>query len=489
MAPLTFTDTHNMVAFLSKSDVSEGFDQIVYFLNAHTIQYALVVNPTIYVSCIKQFCPTATIKKVNVVVQLRSLIDDKKVVVLEDVIRRDIHLDDADGCVSTKRTAWNEFSCSMASAVICLATAVEEEKANMPIASAPPSPINDPSPPPHDPTLTPHATPPTLPPQEQPTTTFESSMSLLTTLMETCATLSKKVTELEQDKHTQALEILKLNKRVKKLEKKKNSKSSGFKRLRRVGTSKRVESSTHTVGRINQEEVNAASKGVSAAEPTVFDDEEVTMNMAQTLIKKNQSLKKKLVSIAQAMKNMIIYLKNMVRYKMEHFRWMTYDKVKPIFEREYKKVQTLFKPDKDVEEPKKKRVTDETLLQESFKNLRAAEVLVPSVDMEKALWVELKRLFEPNAYDVSWKLQRYMHAPLTWKLYTDCKVHHVSSTRGYDIFMLTEKDYPLSNGVVILMLSEKLQVKEDNEMARDLVMKIFIVANRPKSRSLDTSSK
>nr|GEX41108.1 hypothetical protein [Tanacetum cinerariifolium] len=37
--------------------------------------------------------------------------------------------------------------------------------------------------------------------------------------------------------------------------------------------------------RINQEDVNAASKGVNAAEPTVFDDEEVTMTMAQTLIK------------------------------------------------------------------------------------------------------------------------------------------------------------------------------------------------------------
>nr|GEU85278.1 hypothetical protein [Tanacetum cinerariifolium] len=38
-------------------------------------------------------------------------------------------------------------------------------------------------------------------------------------------------------------------------------------------------------GRINQEEVNAANKGVSAAEPTVFDDEEVTITMAQTLMK------------------------------------------------------------------------------------------------------------------------------------------------------------------------------------------------------------
>nr|GFA92763.1 hypothetical protein [Tanacetum cinerariifolium] len=91
-------------------------------------------------------------------------------------------------------------------------------------------------------------------------------------------------------------------------------------------------------------------------------------------IRKYQSLKRKPVSIAQARKNMIIYLKNMVGYKMEHFRGMTYDKVIPIFEREYNKVQTLFKPDKD-EEPTKKRVAEETLIQESFKKLKAVEVL------------------------------------------------------------------------------------------------------------------
>nr|GEZ03844.1 hypothetical protein [Tanacetum cinerariifolium] len=110
---------------------------------------------------------------------------------------------------------------------------------------------------------------------------------------------------------------------------------------------------------------------------------------------------------------------------------------------------------------------------------------VPSVDKEKALWVELKRLFELDAYDVLWKLQRYMHAPLTWKLYTDCRVHHVSSTRKHDIFMLTKKDYLLSNAVMILMLSGKLQVEEDNKMDRNLVMKIFMEANKPKSRTKD----
>nr|GEU48434.1 hypothetical protein [Tanacetum cinerariifolium] len=156
-----------MVAYLSKSDASAGFDQIVDFLNAHTIQYALVVNPTIYVSCIKQFWATTIVKKVNDVVQLRALIDGKKVVVSEDIIRSHLHLDDANRvkcfpnedifaelarmgyekpppkltfykaffsvqwkflihtlvqCLSAKRTTWNEFCCSMASTIICLAT-------------------------------------------------------------------------------------------------------------------------------------------------------------------------------------------------------------------------------------------------------------------------------------------------------------------------------------------------------------------------------
>nr|GEW60371.1 retrovirus-related Pol polyprotein from transposon TNT 1-94 [Tanacetum cinerariifolium] len=106
------------------------------------------------------------VKKVNDVVQLPALIDGKKVVVSEAIIRRDLHLDDAVGVeclpneeifdelarmeyekpppkltfykaffsaqwkflihtlvqyLSAKRTAWNEFSCSMASDVICLA--------------------------------------------------------------------------------------------------------------------------------------------------------------------------------------------------------------------------------------------------------------------------------------------------------------------------------------------------------------------------------
>ncbi|GKA56671.1 hypothetical protein Tco_0755743 [Tanacetum coccineum] len=49
-----------MIAYLQKSEGSEGFHQIIDFLNASHIQYALIENPIIYVSFIKQFWSTAT---------------------------------------------------------------------------------------------------------------------------------------------------------------------------------------------------------------------------------------------------------------------------------------------------------------------------------------------------------------------------------------------------------------------------------------------
>nr|GEY58499.1 hypothetical protein [Tanacetum cinerariifolium] len=102
------------------------------------IHYALTVNPRIYISCIKQFWNTASIKRSGDVTRLQALVDKKKIVISEAVICDILQLDDAEGvvCLSNeeifaglaqmgyeklaKRTSWNEFSTAMASAVICL---------------------------------------------------------------------------------------------------------------------------------------------------------------------------------------------------------------------------------------------------------------------------------------------------------------------------------------------------------------------------------
>ncbi|GKB38776.1 hypothetical protein Tco_0883718 [Tanacetum coccineum] len=167
MTTLQFADTHNLVVFLSKPAESEGFEQIVDFLNANPIRYALTINPTIYTLCIEQFWATVKAKTINGEVQLQALVDGKKIIITESIVRRDLQLEDAEGidylpnatifeqltlmryekvsqkltfykaffspqwkflihtvlqCLSAKTTAWNEFSNTMASAIICLAT-------------------------------------------------------------------------------------------------------------------------------------------------------------------------------------------------------------------------------------------------------------------------------------------------------------------------------------------------------------------------------
>nr|GFC74115.1 hypothetical protein [Tanacetum cinerariifolium] len=111
------------------------------------------------------FWTIIAVKKVNDVTRLQALVDKKKVVVTEATIRNALRLDDAEGveclpneeivaeldrigyekpstkltfynaffssqwkflihtilqCMSAKQTSWNEFSSSMASAIICL---------------------------------------------------------------------------------------------------------------------------------------------------------------------------------------------------------------------------------------------------------------------------------------------------------------------------------------------------------------------------------
>nr|GFA99825.1 hypothetical protein [Tanacetum cinerariifolium] len=86
-----------MIAYLTKSDIIEGFDQIIDFLNASSIKYALTVNANIYVSCKKQFWTSVSVKKVNDVPRLQALVDKKKVIITEATIRDALRLADAEG--------------------------------------------------------------------------------------------------------------------------------------------------------------------------------------------------------------------------------------------------------------------------------------------------------------------------------------------------------------------------------------------------------
>ncbi|GJZ39910.1 putative ribonuclease H-like domain-containing protein [Tanacetum coccineum] len=91
-----FYDKHNMVAYLLKSEGSEGFHQIIDFLNASYIKYALTENPTIYASFIKQFwrTPTTSIDS-NGQVELIASIDGQEKTITKASLRRHLKLVDS----------------------------------------------------------------------------------------------------------------------------------------------------------------------------------------------------------------------------------------------------------------------------------------------------------------------------------------------------------------------------------------------------------
>ncbi|GJZ17495.1 hypothetical protein Tco_0553618 [Tanacetum coccineum] len=295
---------------------SDGFAEIIDFLKASSVHYALTVNPIIYTSCIEQFWTTAKVQTVNGVRQLQALVDKKRVIVTESSIRRDLHLDDAEGtdclptatifeelarmgyekpsqkltfykaffspqwkyfihtitqCLSAKSTAWNEFSCSMASLIICLATnqkfnlskyifdamvkhldggrqEAEVSQDETEHEECVPTPSNDPQP------------------------SGEDSMQL-TDLMVLCTKLQTRVLDLEKAKDAQAKEIAALKKRIHRLERKKMSRPTGLKRLKKVGMSRRVESSEDQESLVAPED--ASKQGRSIAD--IDTDVEVTL--------------------------------------------------------------------------------------------------------------------------------------------------------------------------------------------------------------------
>jgi hypothetical protein len=161
----TWAEQHNSVVVLDAELVPEGFTDMVKCLNATSLRYALTVNPTIFVSYIKQFWLTAKIKTMNGEKYVSALVDGQKVRVTESFIRETLLLNDEtettclsnsaifaglkylgyEGkhtnlkfqkallcpqykflvhlllhCLSPKTSGWHEFSTTIASAMVCL---------------------------------------------------------------------------------------------------------------------------------------------------------------------------------------------------------------------------------------------------------------------------------------------------------------------------------------------------------------------------------
>lgn len=167
MASMKYCDKHNQVGFLKQSEETPAFNEIVNFLKGSYIRYALICNPTIYDSLVKQFWQTATAQTLaDGTQELRATIDNIEYSVTEASIRSSLRLNDASGiimlpnkkilkgiskmgyltdgtfsfwkaqftpnwrfllhhllhCLSSKSGEWDQFGSNLASALICLST-------------------------------------------------------------------------------------------------------------------------------------------------------------------------------------------------------------------------------------------------------------------------------------------------------------------------------------------------------------------------------
>nr|GEX15793.1 hypothetical protein [Tanacetum cinerariifolium] len=89
-----------MIAILEKSEHNFDFHQIVDFVKASHIRYALTINPTVYVSHIRQFWSTARIETTDEGTQILATVDGKPRIISESSIRRNLKLNDEEGISS-----------------------------------------------------------------------------------------------------------------------------------------------------------------------------------------------------------------------------------------------------------------------------------------------------------------------------------------------------------------------------------------------------
>nr|GEU35107.1 uncharacterized mitochondrial protein AtMg00810-like [Tanacetum cinerariifolium] len=241
------------------------------------------------------------------------------------------------------------------------------------------------------------------------------------------------VAAVEEDEDNEALEIVKLKQRVRKLEQKRRTKHSGLKRLRKdtdeaepaeveevlevvIAAKLMTKVVTTVVPIITIAQVPKVSaprrrRGVviqdfeetTEASVIVHSELEAELNAninwndvieqvkrsekQDNTVMRYQALKRKTMTEAQERKNMMIYLKNMTGFKMDFFKGMTYSKIRPIFEKHYNSIQAF------LEKEEEEVIVQEKRQEQMLNNVRL------EVKEESEMLLELLRLVKRQLHE------------------------------------------------------------------------------------------
>nr|GEW03543.1 uncharacterized mitochondrial protein AtMg00810-like [Tanacetum cinerariifolium] len=191
----------------------------------------------------------------------------------------------------------------------------------------------------------------------------DEGMITLVELMETCTTLSNRVTQLENKLSTTKAvynkSFITLTNRVKKLEFQLKQKRSNavIHSSDEEGPSVHIEDSPkqeRIIKEMDKDKNNNLQKREQENIPKGDQAKEIDWNDPQVL--RYHALQNRTFSKAKVRKNMIIYLKNQGGYKQSYFKGMKYEDIRPLFERIWDQVHTFVPKNYEIEKEVMKRV-------------------------------------------------------------------------------------------------------------------------------------
>nr|GEU35390.1 retrovirus-related Pol polyprotein from transposon TNT 1-94 [Tanacetum cinerariifolium] len=350
----------------------------------------------------------------------RSMIGSlmKKVIITKATSREALRLDDVESIdclpneeifteLSRMRTSWNEFSFSMASAVICLSTGMIVAQQADDVAGEVTAGVDVDDVLAADAELSlPSPTPTTQPPppsQELPSTLQGKIIANIDAdedvILKDVA-IVEKIDEIETDADDDELEPSELKEVIEVV--------TTAKLMTKVVTAAAtitVATTPNTVATITatpsdarrrkgvlikDPEETATPSIIILSEPKSKDKAELNKNInwddvieqvqrkekEDNVVLRYQALKRKPQTEAQARKNMMIYLRNMTGFKMDYFKGMSYDDIRPIFEKYFNlNVAFLEKSKEQLEEEESKALkkTSESLEEKAAKNQKLDE--------------------------------------------------------------------------------------------------------------------
>ncbi|GKD84249.1 hypothetical protein Tco_1351088, partial [Tanacetum coccineum] len=261
----------------------------------------------------------------------------------------------------------------------------------------------------------------------------------------------------------------------------------------RVSTAKDISGAETLVARQEQEVVTEA-------------DQANNIDWSDPPVLRYHALQNRSFSKAEVRKNMCTYLKNQGGYKLSHFKGMSYEDIRPIFERvcdqnnafvpkdseiekevmtrlgfnfQQKSSKKRSREDSDEDNDKKQKLEDDA----EKKELRDSMDVVPRDDIAidinslatKYLIVDWKtHVFTENMIyykiikgDGSFKIYKIFSEMLDDFDRQDVLDLHrlVHESTRVAIHMMIEKKYPLTQEMVSRMLSRRLEVDHESEMA------------------------